>query len=94
MTTPDDKLPDCMIGPSEPCAAFQAQTARLASLEARVRELEKWQFDAREYIAGQALEITWLRDQRDSALGRIAGALEDRDRARATLNPGGSNADR
>jgi len=27
-------LPGCMIGPSEPCDAFQRQTARIAELEA------------------------------------------------------------
>ncbi len=29
-------LPGCMIGPSEPCDAFQRQTARIAELEAEL----------------------------------------------------------
>ena len=34
-------LPGCMIGPSEPCDAFQRQTARIAELEAELAA-ERW----------------------------------------------------
>ena len=35
-------LPSCMIGPSEPCDAFQRQTARITELEAALADERAW----------------------------------------------------
>ena len=51
-------LPGCMIGPSEPCDAFQRQTARIAELEA---ELE------RERVRVAACGVVAMANTRDSA---------------------------
>lgn len=53
-------LPGCMIGPSEPCDAFQRQTARIAELEAALAA-ERERREAAETDAGR---YRWLREWR------------------------------
>ena len=47
-----EKLPDCMIGPSEPCAGYAALLAHIAEKDARIAELEP---NAKRYL--------WLRER-------------------------------
>ena len=61
-------LPGCMIGPSEPCDAFQRQTARIAELEAALAA-ERERREAAEGI---------LRNIRNRGVGGwVTSAIDD-----------------
>ena len=73
-------LPGCMIGPSEPCDAFQRQTARIAELEAALaaererREAAEWvlkEIRIRLHAAGRRPEECWEMSEIDGHLAQF-----------------------
>ena len=73
-------LPGCMIGPSEPCDAFQRQTARIAELEAALasererRAAAEWilkETRIRLHAAGRRPEECWEMSEIDGHLAQF-----------------------
>ena len=53
-------LPDCMQGPSEPCAGYTAQSARIDALEAVLAE-RTWERDDERKRRKDAARYRWLK---------------------------------
>ena len=71
-------LPGCMIGPSEPCDAFQRQTARIAELEAELAAERERREAAEAALAAE-------RERREAAEAELAAKRGRREAAEVIL---------
>lgn len=52
---------------------------------AEIQSMKKWQADARRFMDSQSVEIRWLEESRDTALGRVLGLQMDLKRVKDAL---------